>query len=89
MKSLCPETIGQLADRWTVLINEISRFGVGQYPNALYIDVHALVRQTEKIIDPNPSEQDLLRTVRQIVENGDLKLGLFKLHEVIAGRLET
>ncbi|MFM0327934.1 hypothetical protein [Caballeronia glebae] len=88
MKSLCPENVSQLADRWTVLINQINRFVAGQYPSVLCVDVYTLVRQTEQIINPDPSEQDLLRTIRQLVEKGELKLGLFQLREVIAGRLE-
>jgi hypothetical protein len=87
VKTLRPETLDQLSDRWTVLINEINRTA-GPYPNALSMDVLILIRQTEHMINPDPFEQDLIYTARKLAEDRNLKLALFKLHEVIHTRLE-
>ena len=88
MKSLCSETLNQLAERWTVLINQINHHELRYYPDAFFSDVNGLIQQTERIVDPDPFEQDLLHTSRLLAETGELKLALFKLHEVINGRLE-
>lgn len=88
VKSLHPETLDQLAERWTVLINQIKHHEPRFYPGALCNEVNGLIQQTEHIADPDPFEQDILYTARKLAESGDLKLALFKLHEVISGRLE-
>ena len=87
MKSLCPENLSQLADRWTVLINQINRLGGRYCPAPLSIEVNQFIRQTERIIEPDPFEQDILETTRKLADDGDLRLALFRLHEVISGRL--
>jgi hypothetical protein len=88
VKSLRPETLDQLAERWTVLINQIKQHEPRFYPGALFSEVNGLIQQTERIADPDPFEQDLLYTARKLAESGNLKLALFKLHEVISGRLQ-
>ncbi len=49
MKALCPETLDQLADRWTVLMTQVYRH-VGPYPGPFYLEVEALIRQTEGLL---------------------------------------
>ena len=70
-----------------MLISRINRLGHRHCPGSLCIEVNELIRQIEQIIEPNPFEQDILETTRRLSEDGKLKLALFKLHEVIAGRL--
>jgi hypothetical protein len=87
MQRLYQETINQLADRWTVLINELSRYGAGKYPDLLCIDVLRFIREVERLVIPDPFEQDVLLTARNLVEQGDPKIAMFKVHEVLSGRL--
>jgi hypothetical protein len=87
MERLCQETTGELADRWTVLMNELNRYGSGRYPHLLCSEVLRLVRETERLALPDPFEADLIFTARTLIENGDPKVAMFKLHEVISGRL--
>jgi hypothetical protein len=87
VKTLYPETLEQVADRWTVLINEINRTAV-PYPNELSMNVLVLIRQTERLVNPNHFEQDLFCTARKLAEDRNLKLALLKLYEVIRSRLE-
>ncbi|WP_062643054.1 hypothetical protein [Caballeronia arationis] len=87
MVSCFPETLNQLADRWTVLMNQVNR-QIGPYPSELYVDVRTFIDQTESIVKPDPFEHDVLRTVRRLVEDGKLKIALFRLREVIDDRLE-
>jgi hypothetical protein len=82
------ETISQLADRWTVLINESNRYGTGRYPDLLCVDVLRLIREVERLVRPDPFEQDALLIARNLVEQGDPKIALFKVHEVIKGRMD-
>lgn len=87
MEQLHQETAGQLADRWTVLMNELNRYGSGHYPDLLCREILRLVRETERFAIPDPFEMDLIFTARTLIENGDPKVAMFKLHEVISGRL--
>lgn len=87
MKSLCPETLNQLAERWTVLMNQINRH-VGPYPGQFYEEVEALIQQTEHIVNPDPFEQEVLHVVEKLADDGKLKMALFRLHEVIDARLD-
>lgn len=87
MKSLCPETLNQLAERWTVLMNQINRH-VGPYPDQFYIEVDALIQQTEHIVKPDPFEQEVLHVVEKLADDGKLKMALFRLREVIDARLD-
>jgi hypothetical protein len=87
MERLCQETTGELADRWTVLMNELNRYGSGHYPHLLCSEVLRPVRETERLALPDPFEADLIFTARNLIENGDPKAAMFKLHEVISGRL--
>ncbi|SAL83568.1 hypothetical protein AWB67_06442 [Caballeronia terrestris] len=87
MKALYPETLDQLADRWTVLMNQLNRHE-GRYHGQSYVDVAELVQQTEHIIKPDPFEQEVLQTVCRLTADGNLKMALFRLHEVIEARLE-
>jgi hypothetical protein len=89
MKTICPETLKDLADRWTVLINQIHRHGPSRYPDELCMYVTMLIRQTERLINPDPIEQDVFSSVRNLAERGELKLAMYKLHEVIDQRLEN
>jgi hypothetical protein len=87
VKELCPETFDQLADRWTVLMNQVNR-QPGRYPDQLYIELADLIHQTEHLVRPDPFEQDVLQTARTLADNGKLKMALFRLHEVVEARLE-
>jgi hypothetical protein len=87
VKSLYPETLNQLADRWTVLMNQINRH-VGRYPDQFYMEVKALIQQTEHMIEPDPFEQEVIQTVEKLTDDGNLKMALFRLHEVIDARLD-
>lgn len=86
MKALCPETLEKLADRWAVLMNQVNRH-VGPYPGQLYLEVEALIRQTEGVVQPDPFEHDVLQTAEALAGDGNLKMALFRLHEVIEARL--
>ena len=77
----------QLDDRWVVLINEINRYEPGEYPLPLCTDVLRFIRETERVVIPDPFEQDLIYTARTLAETGDPKVAMFKVHEVINGRL--
>jgi hypothetical protein len=88
VNSLCPETLEQLAERWTVLINQTRHYEPRYYPGALSSEVNGLIQQTERIVDLDPFEQDILHTARVLAEGSELKLALFKLHELINGRVE-
>jgi hypothetical protein len=77
VKALCPETLDQLADRWTATMNRVDRH-IGRYPDAYYIEVAVLIQHTDHLIKPDPFEQDVLQTAS--------KMALFRLHEVIESR---
>jgi hypothetical protein len=84
VKTIYPETLRDLADRWTVLINQINRHEPNHYPAELCMYVAMLARQAERLICPDPIEQrDVFNIVRDMVEHGKLKPALYKLHEVI------
>ena len=87
MQPVVLETVSQMADRWTVLINEINRYRQGRYPDLLCVDVLRFIREAERLISLDPFERDLMLTARTLVEQGDLKVAMFKLHEVLDGRL--
>ena len=58
VKSLCPETLNQLAERWTVLINQINHHELRYYPDAFFSEVNRLIQQTERIVrSPTPSSR--------------------------------
>lgn len=88
MKSLIPETLDQLADRWTVVMNHVSR-QIGRYPDRLYLELAELIQQTELVIKPDPFEREVLQTAGRLAEEGNLKMALFRLHEVVETRLEA
>lgn len=87
MQRLYQDPASQLADRWTVLINEINRYRPGQYPDLLCIEVFRLIGETERLVIPDPFEQDLILTARTLAECGEPKIAMFKLHEVIRARM--
>ncbi|MGY6127097.1 hypothetical protein ACW9YV_16900 (plasmid) [Paraburkholderia strydomiana] len=87
MEQLDHETAGQLADRWAVLMNELNRYGSGRYPDLLCREILRLVRETERLAMTDPFENDLIFTARALIEDRELKMAMFKLHEVINGRL--
>ncbi|WP_062644309.1 hypothetical protein [Caballeronia arationis] len=68
-------------------MNQVNR-QIDLYPSELYVDVRAFIDETERIVKPDPFEQDVLRTVRRLAEDGKLKIALFRLREVIDDRLE-
>lgn len=68
-------------------MNQVNR-QIGRYPNKLYIEVATLISQTEHVIEPDPFEQDVLQTARKLSQDGNLKIALFRLHEVVEARLE-
>nr|WP_132458999.1 hypothetical protein [Paraburkholderia sp. BL8N3] len=88
MNSLMPETLDQLADGWTVLMNQVNR-QIGRYPDRLSSELAELIRQTEHVIKPDPFEQEVLQTARRLAQEGNLKMALFRLHEVVQTRLEA
>jgi hypothetical protein len=79
--------LDQVADRWTVVMNRVNR-QIGRYPDRLYLELTELIHQTERVITPDPFEQEVLQTVRRLANDGNLKMALFRLHEVIEARLE-
>jgi hypothetical protein len=85
VKALYPETLDQVAERWTVVMNQVNG-QIGRYPDMLYIEVAELIDQTERFIEPDPFEQDVLLTARRLSQDG--KMALFRLHEVVEARLE-
>ena len=87
MRAFYPETLSQLADRWTVLINELGRYGESGYPDLLCIDVLRFIREVERLVSPDPFEQDILETARNLAEHANPKIAMFKVHEVLTGRL--
>jgi hypothetical protein len=87
MEQLRQETVGQLADRWTVLMNELNRYGARHYPDLLCIEVLRLVAETERLTLTNPFEADLIFTARTLIANGEPKVAMFKLLEVISGQM--
>jgi len=87
MEQLHHETAGQLADRWTVLMNELNRYGSGHYPDLLHIEILRLVRATERLAITDPFETDLIFAARALIEHHEPKMAMFKLNEVISGRL--
>ncbi|TCK33843.1 hypothetical protein B0G84_8183 [Paraburkholderia sp. BL8N3] len=88
VNSLMPETLDQLADGWTVLMNQVNR-QIGRYPDRLSSELAELIRQTEHVIKPDPFEQEVLQTARRLAQEGNLKMALFRLHEVVQTRLEA
>ena len=86
MRPFQPTTIGELASRYTVLMNQINRCAPGRYPAALCLDVLHLIREAERWVVPRPAERDVLRTARTLGERGDAKGAMLKLHDVINAR---
>ncbi|OXC78642.1 hypothetical protein [Caballeronia sordidicola] len=90
MQTICPENLKDLADRWTVLINQINRHEPNHYPDELCMYVAMLARRAERLICPDPIEQrDVFNAVHDMVERGKLKPALDKLHDVIDQCLEN
>nr|WP_275446073.1 hypothetical protein [Caballeronia sp. GACF5] len=87
MPRILPQSLSQLADRWIVLINELDRFRPGHYPDPLCVDVLAFVREVEGVSGLDPFEQDTLATARRLAEQGDAKIALFRVHEILDGRI--
>lgn len=87
MRGFYQETLSQLADRWTVLMTELNRYSAGPYPQLICIDVLRFIREVERVLIPDPFEQDILITARKLAEHADAKIAMFKVHEVLSGRL--
>ena len=87
MERLSQQTVNHLIDRWTMLINELNRYGTGSYLDLLEADVLRLTSEAEQVVAPDPFDADLILTARSLIEAGELKIAMFKLHEVIYGRL--
>jgi hypothetical protein len=81
------QTVGQLEHRYTALLTEINRYAPGQYPTMLCLDVLHLIHDTKRWIAPDRHEQNILDTARTLAEGGDPKRAMFKVHEVINGRV--
>jgi hypothetical protein len=45
-----------------------------------------LIQHTDHLIKPDPFEQEVLQTASKLAEDGNLKMALFRLHEVIESR---
>ncbi|WP_062611930.1 hypothetical protein [Caballeronia calidae] len=65
----------------------MNRYKDGRYPDLLYRDVLQFIREVERLVIPDPFEQDILITARNLVEQGDPKIAMIKVHEVLSGRL--
>ncbi|WP_250504744.1 hypothetical protein [Caballeronia sp. AZ7_KS35] len=82
MKALNPQTVEEIADRWTVLLNQLDRHP-GRYPEQFYIEIAALIDQTSRVIIPDSFENEVLQTVTLLVDEGSLKMALLRLHKII------
>ncbi|WP_035943259.1 hypothetical protein [Caballeronia glathei] len=49
VKSLSPETLDQVADRWTVVMNRVNR-QIGRYPDRLYLELTELIHRKRQRI---------------------------------------
>lgn len=81
------ETISQLADRWIVLVHELNKYAEGRYPDVLCGDVLRFIGEVERLVIPDPFEQEIVITARNLVEQGDPRVAMFNVHELINGRL--
>jgi hypothetical protein len=70
----------------TLALSRIKPLWVGHYPDLLCVEILRLVHETERQATSDPFETDLIFTARTLVENGEPKVAMFKLHEVIGGR---
>lgn len=85
--TLYPETLDELVGRWTALIAKVNLNASTGYPKSLCMDVRRLIRQTDQMVRPDSFEEDIINTASLLAEGGDLKLSLFKLHELLEARL--
>jgi hypothetical protein len=81
------ETLSQLVEQWTVLSNEVNRYGADACQDMLCVDVLHFIREVERLILPDPFEQDVLITARHLAEQGAPKIAMFKVDEVLRVRL--
>jgi hypothetical protein len=86
MRRLHEGTIGQLADGWTVLTNELNRYAESPYPDPLFMEVLVFISEVARLVHLDPFEQDVIITARTLAEQGDLKIAMFKIQEVLSGR---
>ncbi|WP_244818679.1 hypothetical protein [Caballeronia sp. Lep1P3] len=75
-----------LTTPWTVLTNELTRYSASRYPDQLCMEVLLYIGEVERLLIPDPFEQDLLITARNLAEQGELKIAMFKTQEVLSGR---
>ena len=81
------QDLSELAERYTVLINQINRYEEGRYPTELCVDVFHLIHDTKRWIAPDRHERAILENARTLAEASDPKGALFTLHKVIHARL--
>lgn len=62
MERLYPIAAGQLAERWTALMNELNRYGSGHYPDLLCVETVRPVRDAEHFARPDTFEMDAIFT---------------------------
>ena len=86
MKALDPQTLEDIADRWTVLLTQLDRHP-GRYPEQFYVEIASLIAQARRVIDPDPFEHEVLEIASLLAHEGSLKMALFRLHEIIEARL--
>jgi hypothetical protein len=60
----------------------------GPYPNQFFVEIAEFIQQTRQIINPDPFEHEVVQTAKTLLESGNLKMALFRLHEVIEARIE-
>jgi hypothetical protein len=86
VKALDPQTLEDIADRWTVLLTQLDRHP-GRYPEQFYVEIASLIAQARRVIDPDPFEHEVLQIASLLAHEGSLKMALFRLHEIIEARL--
>ncbi|MDR5777401.1 MULTISPECIES: hypothetical protein [unclassified Caballeronia] len=88
MEALSPQALQVVSERWSVLLNVLDRHP-GRYPEQLYGDVIALIAQTERLLDADYFENEVLQIASRLAHEGSLKMALFRLHEIIEARREN
>lgn len=86
MHRLYLATVSQIADRYTVLINEVNRHSP-VYPDTLRRDILHFIDEIVRVLALTPAEQGLIFTARAMVRQGDVKFAMFKLHEILRARM--
>jgi hypothetical protein len=86
VNTLDPQTLEDIADRWTVLLNQLDRHP-GRYPEQFFVEMETLITQVRRVIDVDPFEHEVLHIASLLAQEGSLKMALFRLREIIEARL--